>query len=176
MTRVLIVGGGVAGPVAAMALQRAGIQAVVDEAHAPTTDEEVGSYLTVATNGLDALRAIGADTLVLHAGFPTPTNLLLSSSGRRLGSSPTAGCCRTGPAPTPSSGRGCTGRCTSRRPAAASRSRSASGWASVRSVDGAGLPSRLIGRCACSMATRSAIPGTSTSNARRGIDGPSVPA
>ena len=29
MTRVLIVGGGIAGPVAAMALQRAGIQAVV---------------------------------------------------------------------------------------------------------------------------------------------------
>jgi FAD-dependent urate hydroxylase len=35
MARVLIVGGGVAGPVAAMALQRAGIDAVVYEAHAP---------------------------------------------------------------------------------------------------------------------------------------------
>jgi FAD-dependent urate hydroxylase len=84
MTRALIIGGGVAGPVAAMALQRAGIDAVVYEAYTPTT-EEVGSYLTVATNGLDALRAIGADRPVLDAGFPTPTNVLLSGTGRRLG-------------------------------------------------------------------------------------------
>jgi FAD-dependent urate hydroxylase len=84
MTKALIIGGGVAGPVAAMALQRAGIDAVVYEAYTPTT-EEVGSYLTVATNGLDALRAIGADRPVLDAGFPTPTNVLLSGTGRRLG-------------------------------------------------------------------------------------------
>jgi 2-polyprenyl-6-methoxyphenol hydroxylase-like FAD-dependent oxidoreductase len=84
MDKALIVGGGVAGPVAAMALQRAGITAVVYEAHVPT-GEEVGSYLTVASNGLDALGAIGADGPVLDAGFPTPTNVLLSSGGRRLG-------------------------------------------------------------------------------------------
>jgi FAD-dependent urate hydroxylase len=80
----LVIGGGVAGPVAAMALRRAGIDAVVYEAYQQPT-EEVGSYLTVATNGLDALRAVDAHTPVLAAGFPTPANLLLSSSGRRLG-------------------------------------------------------------------------------------------
>ena len=87
MTRTrtaLVIGGGVAGPVTAMALQRAGIEAVVYEAHAPG-GEEVGSYLTVASNGLDALGAIDADAPVLAAGFPTPVNVLLSSSGRRLG-------------------------------------------------------------------------------------------
>jgi FAD-dependent urate hydroxylase len=84
MRKAVIVGGGVAGPVAAMALQRAGIEAVVYEAY-PQTAEEVGSYLTVASNGLDALRAIGAERPVRAAGFPTLTNLLLSSSGRRLG-------------------------------------------------------------------------------------------
>jgi 2-polyprenyl-6-methoxyphenol hydroxylase-like FAD-dependent oxidoreductase len=84
MRKALIVGGGVAGPVTAMALQRAGIEAVVYEAY-PQTAEEVGSYLTVASNGLDALRAIGAEQPVRGAGFPTPTNVLLSSSGRRLG-------------------------------------------------------------------------------------------
>jgi FAD-dependent urate hydroxylase len=84
MTRVLIVGGGVAGPVTAMALQRAGIDAVVYQAH-PLTDKEVGSYLTVATNGIDALRAIDAHRPVLDAGFPTPSNVLWSASGRRLG-------------------------------------------------------------------------------------------
>jgi FAD-dependent urate hydroxylase len=84
MTRALIIGGGVAGPVAAMALQRAEIDAVVYEAY-PQSTEEVGSYLTVATNGIDALRAVDADSPVLDAGFPTPVNVLLSGTGRRLG-------------------------------------------------------------------------------------------
>jgi glycine/D-amino acid oxidase-like deaminating enzyme len=35
MTKALIIGGGVAGPVAAMALQRAGIEAVLYEAYTP---------------------------------------------------------------------------------------------------------------------------------------------
>jgi 2-polyprenyl-6-methoxyphenol hydroxylase-like FAD-dependent oxidoreductase len=84
MTRALIIGGGVAGPVTAMALQRAGIDAVVYEAYAQTGDD-VGSYLTVATNGLDALRAVDADRPVLAEGFPTSHNVLSSGTGRRLG-------------------------------------------------------------------------------------------
>ena len=84
MVKALIAGGGVAGPVTAMALQRAGIEAVVYEAHVPQPGE-AGSYLTVATNGIDALRAIDADKTVLANGFPTPTNVLLSGTGRRLG-------------------------------------------------------------------------------------------
>jgi 2-polyprenyl-6-methoxyphenol hydroxylase-like FAD-dependent oxidoreductase len=84
MVKALIAGGGIAGPVTAMALQRAGIEAVVYEAHVPGTGD-AGSYLTVATNGLDALRAIDADRPVLAAGFPTPANVLLSGTGRRLG-------------------------------------------------------------------------------------------
>src|SRR5215217_5717965 len=84
MVKALIAGGGVAGPVTAMALQRAGIEAVVYEAHVPGTGG-AGSYLTMATNGIDALRAIDAHRPVLTAGFPTPTNMLWSGSGRRLG-------------------------------------------------------------------------------------------
>ncbi len=84
MVKALIAGGGVAGPVTAMALQRAGIDAVVYEAHVPGGGD-AGSYLTVASNGLDALRAVDADKPVLAAGFPTPTNVLLSGTGRRLG-------------------------------------------------------------------------------------------
>jgi 2-polyprenyl-6-methoxyphenol hydroxylase-like FAD-dependent oxidoreductase len=83
MVKVLIAGGGIAGPVTAMALQRAGIDAEVFEAYRPGGD--AGSYLTVATNGLDALRAVGADKLVLAAGFPTSANVLLNAGGRRLG-------------------------------------------------------------------------------------------
>ena len=52
-----------------MALQRAGIEAVVYEAY-PPTGEEVGSYLTVASNGLDALGAIGADGPVRTPASP----------------------------------------------------------------------------------------------------------
>jgi 2-polyprenyl-6-methoxyphenol hydroxylase-like FAD-dependent oxidoreductase len=88
--KALIAGGGIAGPVTAMALQRAGIDAEVFEAHRPGGGE-AGSYLTVASNGLDALRAVGADTPVLAAGFPTPTNVLLSGTGRRLGSASNGG-------------------------------------------------------------------------------------
>ena len=82
--RALIIGGGVAGPVAAMALQKAGWEPVVYEAHAQMAGE-ARSYLTVASNGLDALRAVGAEGPVLEEGFPTPVNVLLSAGGRRLG-------------------------------------------------------------------------------------------
>ncbi|MFL6265958.1 MAG: FAD-dependent oxidoreductase [Actinomycetes bacterium] len=84
MVTALIAGGGIAGPVTAMALQHAGVDAQVYEAHLPGTGD-AGSYLTVAINGLDALRAVGADKPVLAAGFPTPANVLLSGTGRRLG-------------------------------------------------------------------------------------------
>jgi 2-polyprenyl-6-methoxyphenol hydroxylase-like FAD-dependent oxidoreductase len=83
----IIVGAGVCGPVAAMALQRAGVGAVVYERHAATRDE-TGSYLTVASNGLDALAAIGAEQSVLTAGFPTTHIVLLSGTGKRLGTVP----------------------------------------------------------------------------------------
>ena len=66
--RALIVGGGVAGPVAAMALRQAGIDFVVYEAYAGGADD-AGS-LTFASNGLDALRTIDAHHLVLSEGFP----------------------------------------------------------------------------------------------------------
>ena len=53
MTRALVIGGGVAGPVAAMALQKAGIDATVHEARPAATDD-VGAWLGVQVNGLDA--------------------------------------------------------------------------------------------------------------------------
>lgn len=82
--RVLIAGGGIAGSVTAMALQRAGIESTIFESHRQTTDD-VGSYLTVSPNGLDALEAIGALHLATDAGLPTRRNVLWSADGRRLG-------------------------------------------------------------------------------------------
>jgi FAD-dependent urate hydroxylase len=79
-----VIGGGVAGPVAAMALQRAGIQATVYEAH-PRSADGIGIFLTLASNGIDALRTIDADGPALAAGFPTPGILLRSTTSKDLG-------------------------------------------------------------------------------------------
>jgi FAD-dependent urate hydroxylase len=88
--KALIVGGGVAGPVAAMALRQAEIDSVVYEAYAGGADD-AGSFLTFASNGLDALRTIDAHHLVLSEGFPTPRMTIQSGSGKRLGDIPLGG-------------------------------------------------------------------------------------
>jgi FAD-dependent urate hydroxylase len=82
--RAIVIGGGIAGPATAMALQKAGIEPVVYEAHATAADG-IGAFLTVASNGIDALRVLGADRAVLGVGFPTPAITLRSHTGRRLG-------------------------------------------------------------------------------------------
>jgi 2-polyprenyl-6-methoxyphenol hydroxylase-like FAD-dependent oxidoreductase len=80
----LIIGAGIAGPVAAMALQRAGIDTTVYEAH-PGPAEHAGLFLNVASNGLDALRALGVDLAAQVDGFPMPELALWSGAGKRLG-------------------------------------------------------------------------------------------
>jgi FAD-dependent urate hydroxylase len=88
--KALIVGGGIAGPVAAMALGRAGVDSVVYEAYARGADD-AGAFLTFASNGLDALRAIDAHHLVLDKGFPTPRMEIQSGTGKHLGNVPNGG-------------------------------------------------------------------------------------
>jgi len=88
--KALIVGGGVAGPVAAMALQRAGMDSVVYESYAGGADD-AGAFLTFASNGLDALRAIDAHNLVMDKGFPTPRMEIQSGTGKHLGIVPNGG-------------------------------------------------------------------------------------
>jgi len=90
MTQALIIGGGIAGPVTAIALQRAGIGSVVYEAHADSADE-AGSWLTVAVNGLDALRSLDLHAAVMACGFPTANIELRSGNGRRLAEVPIGG-------------------------------------------------------------------------------------
>jgi 2-polyprenyl-6-methoxyphenol hydroxylase-like FAD-dependent oxidoreductase len=83
MTRVLIVGGGIAGAVTAMALAKAGLDPVVYEAY-ETTPEHLGTYLTVAVNGLSALGAVDALDVVNGVGFPAPTIAFYLGDGRML--------------------------------------------------------------------------------------------
>jgi 2-polyprenyl-6-methoxyphenol hydroxylase-like FAD-dependent oxidoreductase len=87
MMRALIIGAGVAGPVAAMALHRAGIEAVVVEAY-PRGDGSVGSYFTISPNGLEALATVDALSVATAEGFPTRRNVMVNSSGAILGDLP----------------------------------------------------------------------------------------
>ena len=89
--KALIIGGGIAGPVTAMALQRAGIEPVLYEAYGTSTGLHAGAFLTVAVNGLDALRTLDAHRPVLEAGFPTRNIEFFSGTGKRLGEVPIGG-------------------------------------------------------------------------------------
>jgi 2-polyprenyl-6-methoxyphenol hydroxylase-like FAD-dependent oxidoreductase len=85
--RALIIGAGIAGPVTAMALQRVGIDAVIVEAHARAEDD-IGSYLTVTPNGLDALAAIEALDVAVAIGSPTRRNVMRDDRWKVLGDLP----------------------------------------------------------------------------------------
>jgi 2-polyprenyl-6-methoxyphenol hydroxylase-like FAD-dependent oxidoreductase len=79
--RALIIGGGIAGPAVALFLKRAGIEAEIFEAR--STPE--GYALSLSSNGLGVLKALGLDGAVLAAGFPISTWTTWNSAGKRLG-------------------------------------------------------------------------------------------
>ncbi|WP_426511954.1 FAD-dependent oxidoreductase [Dactylosporangium sp. McL0621] len=81
--RAIVIGGGIGGPVAAMALQKAGIEATVYEAYDGTATG-VGGALGLAPNGRQALAAIGADAAVAAAGRPMRAMVMQSWTGKRL--------------------------------------------------------------------------------------------
>lgn len=78
----LVIGGGVAGPVAALALHKAGIDATVYEAY-PSTADGIGGTLAIAPNGLAALGVVGARDAVVAGGLPI-TKQLMSFGGRTV--------------------------------------------------------------------------------------------
>lgn len=88
--KALVIGGGIAGPVTAMAMQKAGIDSVIYEAY-PHGAGDTGAFLTFAGNGMRALAAISADGPVRAAGFDTPRLIFTSGSGKRLGEIPNGG-------------------------------------------------------------------------------------
>jgi FAD-dependent urate hydroxylase len=92
MTKIAIIaGGGIAGTIAAIALHEAGFTPLVYEAYPEDADER-GAFLTVAVNGLSALRVLDLDpTTLLSAGFPTPTLRLGNGAGRQFAELPLGG-------------------------------------------------------------------------------------
>ena len=82
----MIIGGGIAGPVTATALAKAGIEAAVYEAY-PEPSQGIGGSLALAPNGMAALEIIGAADAVRGHALPI-TASALSVSDRPLGATP----------------------------------------------------------------------------------------
>ncbi|MFD2416834.1 FAD-dependent oxidoreductase [Amycolatopsis pigmentata] len=83
MTGILVVGGGIAGPAAALSLHRAGFDVTVYEAH-PDTGADIGAFLTLAGNGMRALAQFGAAEIVAEIGFPVTKMTVLDATGTAL--------------------------------------------------------------------------------------------
>ncbi|MGH3624786.1 MAG: FAD-dependent oxidoreductase [Sciscionella sp.] len=79
---VVVVGGGIAGTVAALALRTAGIAVTVIEAR--PKDHGGGAVVRLNPNGMDALRAIGAHQPVISVSFPLVRSEFFSPSGERV--------------------------------------------------------------------------------------------
>lgn len=82
--RLLVVGGGVAGPAVALAAVRLGLEATVLERRA-VADPEEGSWITVAPNGLDALDVLDVLDDVRAIGYTSHTTSMFGATGRHLG-------------------------------------------------------------------------------------------
>ncbi|GLY30755.1 FAD-dependent oxidoreductase [Kineosporia sp. NBRC 101731] len=84
---VVVIGGGIAGTSAALALHKAGISVTVCEAH-PGSAGDLGAFLTLAGNGMRALDAIDAATVISEVGFDLTELSALGADGVPLTTRP----------------------------------------------------------------------------------------
>lgn len=87
--RALIIGGGIAGPVLAIALRRVGIDSTVFE-RGSRDDDQRGAWITFQANGMDALRAIDLAGPIESLGYPVDDIGFVNGAGRSLGRMPLA--------------------------------------------------------------------------------------
>lgn len=87
VTRILVIGGGIAGTTTALALHKAGFDVSVYEAH-PDSAEDIGAFLTLASNGMRALAQIDASAAVTAAGFPLTSIRVLDGAGTEVAQRP----------------------------------------------------------------------------------------
>jgi 2-polyprenyl-6-methoxyphenol hydroxylase-like FAD-dependent oxidoreductase len=83
--KALIIGDGIAGPIAALALRNAGIEASIFEAF-ETPADGLGGMLMVAPNGVEALRIVGVDVTAI--GQPISRMVVGDGDGKEFGSFP----------------------------------------------------------------------------------------
>jgi 2-polyprenyl-6-methoxyphenol hydroxylase-like FAD-dependent oxidoreductase len=82
--KAIIIGAGIAGPVSAIFLKRAGIDAQVFEAWPHSTG--IGGGLQIAPNGMHVLAEVGLADEMIHKGSIAEAFEFYSQSGTRLGS------------------------------------------------------------------------------------------
>jgi salicylate hydroxylase len=85
--KVVIAGAGVAGSASAIALARNGAEVTVCEAHDDPAGQ-VGSFLSLAVNGLRGLAFLGCLARVQAAGFPVSRQRMWAGNGKLLGDVP----------------------------------------------------------------------------------------
>ena len=78
----LVAGGGIAGAATALALQKAGIEPVVYESRASAGG--LGAFLTLGSNGIEALSLLGAGELARTAAATGPAALPLLTRAARV--------------------------------------------------------------------------------------------
>jgi 2-polyprenyl-6-methoxyphenol hydroxylase-like FAD-dependent oxidoreductase len=89
VAEIVVIGGGIAGSAAALALHKAGFEVAVHEAH-PQTGADIGAFLTLANNGMQALAQLDAAEPVTALGFPLTSMKLVDAAGTVLATAPLA--------------------------------------------------------------------------------------
>ncbi|HEX6938577.1 MAG TPA: FAD-dependent monooxygenase [Longimicrobiales bacterium] len=82
--KALIIGCGIAGPVAAMFLERVGIGAEIFEARSGP-DDEAGAFLNLMPNGMNVLKTLGIHGEVAAHGFPSTGIAFFGARAKSLG-------------------------------------------------------------------------------------------
>jgi 2-polyprenyl-6-methoxyphenol hydroxylase-like FAD-dependent oxidoreductase len=82
--KALIIGAGIAGPIAALFFKRAGIEAEIYEARSEA-DSYSGYFLNLAGNGIEVLKTLGIDAAISAEGSPVPRMMMSSGNGKLLG-------------------------------------------------------------------------------------------
>ncbi|MDX3130051.1 FAD-dependent monooxygenase [Streptomyces europaeiscabiei] len=85
--RAIVIGGGVAGAATARALCQTNVEVTVYEAHEDPAGP-VGSFVSLATNGLRGLDALGCLPQIQAAGVDIPRQRMWSAGGHLLGDVP----------------------------------------------------------------------------------------
>lgn len=85
VSSIAVCGAGMAGLALATLLARRGYRPVVFEARSEEACRTEGAFVTLAPNGLSALRALGADRRTVNAGLATRAVELCNHHGRNLG-------------------------------------------------------------------------------------------
>ncbi len=88
-SRILIIGGGVAGPAAALFLKRAGFDPIVFEAYPARA--EISGALGLAPNGMNVLDELGLAERVIATGTVMNRSVFRTVEGRPIGGTPATG-------------------------------------------------------------------------------------